>query len=119
MSLDIKYYFGRRERFPIRGFLDGLTYTYEILEKAETELDGVLAAGGVSGNFGEMKSGDIHLYGSCHIGVGTVVYNGVTVIGPVYIGDNCEIMPGAVIRPYSIIGDGCSVGHGSELKRAV
>jgi bifunctional UDP-N-acetylglucosamine pyrophosphorylase/glucosamine-1-phosphate N-acetyltransferase len=119
MSLDINYYFGHPERFPIRGFLDGLSYTPEILTKARTELSKFLALPGAAGNFGEMKSDDVHLYGEYRIGAGTVVYNGVTIIGPVYIGENCEIMPGAVIRPYSIIGDGCAVGHGSELKRAV
>ncbi|MDR1589395.1 MAG: hypothetical protein LBS51_04305 [Oscillospiraceae bacterium] len=119
MSLDIKYYFEHPERFPLRGFLDGLTRTSDILAKVSAELPGLLASPGVAGNFGELKSEDVHLYGGYHIGAGTIVYNGVTVIGPVYIGEGCEIMPGAVIRPYSVIGDGCAVGHGSELKRAV
>ncbi|MDR2357776.1 MAG: hypothetical protein LBD92_06840 [Oscillospiraceae bacterium] len=119
MSLDIRYYFEHPERFPIRGFLDGLSRTPDILDKAKTCLPGLLALPGVAGNFGETTSGDVRLYGDYHIGARTVIYNGVTVIGPVYIGEGCEIMPGALIRPYSIIGDGCAVGHGSELKRAV
>jgi bifunctional UDP-N-acetylglucosamine pyrophosphorylase/glucosamine-1-phosphate N-acetyltransferase len=58
-------------------------------------------------------------HNSYYIDSGTVIYNGVTIIGPVYIGRNVELMPGALIRPYTIIGDGCSVGHGSEVKHTV
>jgi bifunctional UDP-N-acetylglucosamine pyrophosphorylase/glucosamine-1-phosphate N-acetyltransferase len=66
-----------------------------------------------------LLSENVHFYGSYFIDEGTKVYNGVTIMGPVYIGKNCEIMPGAVIRPNTILGDGCSVGHGSEVKHCV
>jgi bifunctional UDP-N-acetylglucosamine pyrophosphorylase/glucosamine-1-phosphate N-acetyltransferase len=119
MSLAISYYFEHPEKFPLGGFLDGLTGVDEILSGAKTILKDVLVLPDVRENVGTMKSDAVHLYGNYSIGEGTVIYNDVTIIGPVFIGKNCEIMPGAVIRPYSIIGDNCSIGHGSELKRAV
>jgi bifunctional UDP-N-acetylglucosamine pyrophosphorylase/glucosamine-1-phosphate N-acetyltransferase len=119
MSMDIDYYFKHPERFPIAGFLDGLSSPAEILTKANTALHSALTLPGVRENRGETRGGNINLLGEYSIGEGTVIYGGVSIMGPVFIGRNCEIMPGALIRPYSIIGDGCSVGHGCELKRAV
>jgi len=48
-----------------------------------------------------------------------VLYDNVTIIGPVYIGKHVTIMPGATIRPGTILSDNCSVGHGSEVKNSV
>ncbi|MDR0861569.1 MAG: hypothetical protein LBN30_02170 [Oscillospiraceae bacterium] len=119
MSTEIDYYFCKPERFPISDFLEGLKTPSDILARAKTYLAETLVAQNVQENFGTLKSEDVHFYGNYHIGAGTVIYNGVTIIGPVYIGENVEIMPGAIIRPYSIIGDGCAIGHGTELKHAV
>jgi bifunctional UDP-N-acetylglucosamine pyrophosphorylase/glucosamine-1-phosphate N-acetyltransferase len=119
MSLDLAYYFEHPEKFPIRDFLDGLTSPQELLIRAKEYLKDTLTAPGVRENRGVMKSEDVHFYGEYAVGEGTVIYNGVTVIGPVYIGRDCEIMPGATLRPNTILGDGCCVGHGSELKHAV
>lgn len=118
MSQDIRYYFDSPEKFPIAGFLDGLSRPCEILAKAKTYLREQLTEKAVCENEATML-GEVHLHGNYHIGKGTVIYDDVTIIGPVYIGENCEIMAGAVIRPNTIIGDKCSVGHGSELKRCV
>ncbi|MDR0838502.1 MAG: UDP-N-acetylglucosamine pyrophosphorylase [Oscillospiraceae bacterium] len=95
MSLNIDYYFRKPEKFPIPGFLDGLTEAWEILTRAK-----------------ELLTEDF-------IDESADIRDGATIMGPVYIGKNVEIMPGALIRPYTIIGDNCSVGHGSELKHAV
>jgi len=119
MSTKIDYYFQKLERFPFPDFFEDITETYEILAKAKTYLKKLLADPDVKENRGEFMGGWPSLYGNYYIGEGTVVYDGVTIIGPVYIGRNCEIMPGAVIRPNTIISDGCSVGHGSEVKHCV
>ncbi|HHU22839.1 MAG TPA: glucose-1-phosphate thymidylyltransferase [Clostridiales bacterium] len=119
MSTKIEYYFKKPERFPFPDFFDGITETYEILARAITYLKKLLVEPDVRENHGEVRGNSPNLHGNYYIGEGTVIYNDVTIIGPAYIGRNCEIMPGAVIRPNTIIADGCSVGHGSEVKRCV
>lgn len=119
MSTKIEYFFQNTEKFPLKDFWDGITETYEILERAKTYLNELLVKPGVFENYGEIRGAGPQFFGSYHVGEGTVIYNDVTVIGPVYIGKNCEIMPGAIIRPNTIISDGCSVGHGSEIKHSV
>lgn len=119
MSTKISYYFSKLDKLPIEGFFDGLTETYEILQRAKIWAKENLTDKNVQKNCGECLGNEPSFYGSYYIGEGTKLYNDVTIIGPVYIGKNCELMPGAVIRPNTIIGDGCSVGHGSEIKHCV
>lgn len=119
MSTDIRYYFKQPEKLPLKGFLDGISETYEILSKAKPFLQTLLAAPDVKECRAEIRGDAPNFHGHYFIGEGTVIYNDVTIIGPVYIGKNCELMPGAIIRPNTIIGDGCSVGHGSEVKHCV
>ncbi len=119
MSTKLDYYFRQLDKFPIPGFFDGLTETYEILQKAKIYLKDTLVKNAVCENHGELRGDAPNLHGNYFIGEGTVLYNDVTIIGPVFIGKNCEIMPGAVIRPNTILADGCSVGHGSEVKHCV
>ena len=119
MSLDINYYFEKPERFPVPGFLDDLKEPSEILMKAKEYLRTELVDKNVFENRGIVQGTEPNFHGCYFIGAGTVIYDGVTIIGPVYIGRDCEIMPGATIRPYTIIGDKCAVGHGAEIKHGV
>lgn len=119
MSLEVSYYFPQPEKFPVPGFLDGIKRPDEILAKAKSYLKSALVDTGTKENHAVVKCGAVHTTGNYYIGEGTVIYGDVTIIGPAYIGKNCEILPGAVIRPYTIIGDKCSVGHGSEVKHTV
>ena len=119
MSTKLDYFFQHKDRFPFSDFFDGLTETYEILQKAKVFLKETLTDKGVRENHGICKGEAPALYNEYYIGEGTVIYNDVTIIGPVYIGKDCEIMPGAILRPYTILSDGCSVGHGSEVKHTV
>jgi len=119
MSTDISYYFKQPEKLSIPGFLDGITEPKGILEHVKTYLKSNLVDNNVCENNGEIKGAGPALYGNYYIGKGTVIYNDVTIIGPVYIGEDVEIMPGAIIRPNTIISNKCSIGHGSELKHVV
>jgi len=119
MSLSLAYYFSRLDAFPFPGWFDGMTETSEILEKSTSFLSEYLEKPDRKENHATMKGAAPHLYGNYYIGEGTVIYNNVTIIGPVYIGKNVDIMPGATIRPGTIISDACSVGHGSEIKHSV
>jgi len=118
MSTALSYYFEQLDAFPIAGFFDGLTHTWEPLVKAKSYLQEHLVEKNVREMHGEAR-GEVHFHGNYYVGAGTVIYDDVTIIGPVYIGENCEIMAGAVIRPNTIIGDKCGVGHGSEVKHSV
>ena len=122
MSLDINYYFKKLDKFPIPGFLTECKTPADILTFAKTFLTNIennTKKGYIQENHGEIRGAGPTLYNAYYIDQGTVIYNDVTIIGPVYIGRNVEIMPGAIIRPYTIIGDNCSIGHGSELKHTV
>jgi len=118
MSTQLAYYFAHLDDFPFPGWFDGLTRTWEPLEKASAFLDTLLVKPDVRAMHGEAK-GEVHFHGNYYVGAGTVLYDDVTVIGPAYIGENCEIMPGALIRPGTILGNNCGVGHGSEVKHCV
>lgn len=119
MSTKLDYYFKHFEKFPFPELLDGITETYELLARARDFLDEKLTRAGICENFGDAAGAPPAIHGCCHIGEGTKIYDDVCIIGPVYIGKNCEIGHGAVIRPYTILSDGCSVGHGSEIKHTV
>lgn len=119
MSTKLCDYFKEFHKFPMEGFFEGMTETYEALEKAKTLLKAMLVDKDVKEMHGEIRGEAPAFHGNYYVGEGTVIYNNVTIIGPVYIGKNCEIMPGAVLRPYTIIGDKCSVGQGSEVKHGL
>lgn len=119
MSTKIDYYFKKPEKFPFPGFFDNIEEAWEILVKAKAFLKTTISDADMRENHAELRGDAPNLHGNYFIGEGTVIYNDVTIIGPVYIGKNCELMPGAIIRPNTIIADGCSVGHGSEVKHCV
>ena len=53
------------------------------------------------------------------MGPGTVVEDGVCIVGPAIIGADCEIRQGAYIRGDCLMGDRCVLGHASELKNSI
>lgn len=118
MVTDIHYYFENMDKFPIEGFFEGMKEAWEPLKKVNEVLDELLVKPNVCEIRGEVK-GPCGFYGNYFIDEGTVLYDNVTIMGPVYIGKNCELMPGSIIRPYTILGDGCVVGHCCEIKHTV
>jgi NDP-sugar pyrophosphorylase family protein len=48
-----------------------------------------------------------------------VVRSGAYIVGPVIIGDGCEIGPNCFIRPSTTIGNNCHVGAASEVKNSL
>ncbi len=59
------------------------------------------------------------IYGDVYIGPGSIVEDGVCIMGPTIIGENCEIRQGAYIRGDCLMGDRCVLGHASELKNSI
>ncbi len=48
-----------------------------------------------------------------------MVRSGAYIVGPVIIGDNCEVGPNCFIRPATAIGDGCHIGAATEVKNSI
>ena len=57
--------------------------------------------------------------GAVGIGKGTSVRTGSYIIGPVIIGQDCDIGPNCYIRPHTSIGDGCHIGAAVEVKNSI
>jgi bifunctional UDP-N-acetylglucosamine pyrophosphorylase/glucosamine-1-phosphate N-acetyltransferase len=53
------------------------------------------------------------------IGMGTTIRSGAYLIGPLIIGENCDIGPNCYIRPYTSIGDNCHIGNAVEVKNSI
>ena len=71
---------------------------------------------------GEVK-GEVEQYatlkGEVHVGEGTIIKNGSYIIGPVYIGKNCDIGPNCLIRPHTVLLDNTKVGAAVEVKNSI
>jgi len=59
------------------------------------------------------------LKGMVSIGRNTTVRSGSYIIGPVVIGEDCDIGPNCHIRPYTSIGDNCHIGSAVEVKNCI
>ena len=117
MKLSLDYYFAHQDAFAFPQLFEETTQAMEVLQKAKPFLEAYLE--NKQENHAIIKGEAPALYGNYYIGKESVIYDNVTIIGPVYIGENVTIMPGAVIRPGTIISDNCSVGQGSEIKSSL
>ncbi len=59
------------------------------------------------------------LKGEVSVGKGTIVRNGAYIIGPVVIGEHCDIGPNCFIRPSTSIGNHVHIGNAVEVKNSV
>lgn len=59
------------------------------------------------------------LIGDVSIGRGTLIRNGAYIIGPVIIGDDCDIGPNCFIRPSTAIGNDVHIGNAVEVKNSI
>ncbi|MHC1598517.1 MAG: bifunctional sugar-1-phosphate nucleotidylyltransferase/acetyltransferase [Candidatus Methanofastidiosia archaeon] len=57
--------------------------------------------------------------GNIHVGKGTIIRNGAYIIGPVRIGEHCDIGPNCFIRPFTTVGNNCHIGNATEIKNSV
>ena len=96
----------------IRYWLD-LSYPWHLLLANESLLAGV-----ESQNLGKIED-NVVMKGVISIGKGTVVRSGSYIVGPVVIGQACEIGPNCYIRPHTSIGDNCHIGSAVEVKNSI
>jgi UDP-N-acetylglucosamine diphosphorylase / glucose-1-phosphate thymidylyltransferase / UDP-N-acetylgalactosamine diphosphorylase / glucosamine-1-phosphate N-acetyltransferase / galactosamine-1-phosphate N-acetyltransferase len=92
---------------------DGCKYAWEALAKIGPYLAGTRQ---------ELRNrceGAAYIGECVSIGEGTVLEDGVMIVGPAIIGKNCQIRHNAYIRQNVIIGDDCVVGNATEIKNSV
>ena len=59
------------------------------------------------------------LHGNVKVGENTIVRNGAYIVGPVVIGENCDIGPNCFIRPSTAIGNDVHIGNAVEIKNSI
>ena len=69
-------------------------------------------------NLGEIEE-NVVLKGTVSIGKNTVVRSGSYIVGPVTIGQDCDIGPNCFIRPSTAIGNNCHIGNAVEVKNSI
>jgi len=62
---------------------------------------------------------NVVIKGKVSIGKGTVVRSGAYIVGPVIIGQDCDIGPNCFIRPSTSIGNNCHIGNAVEVKNSI
>ena len=93
---------------------DGCQYAWEALGKIASCL-----AAGPPPALRNRCEGAAYIGERVSIGEGTVLEDGVMILGPAVIGKNCQIRHNAYIRQNVIIGDGCVVGNATEIKNSI
>ncbi len=59
------------------------------------------------------------LKGKIRVGEGSIIRNGSYIIGPMIIGENCDIGPNCFVRPGTAIGDDVRIGNAVEVKNSI
>jgi len=90
-----------------------LSYPWDSLRANESLLAGIEAQ-----NQGELEK-NVVVKGRVSIGKNTVVRLGSYIVGPVIIGQDCDIGPNCYIRPSTSIGDNCHIGSAVEIKNSI
>ncbi|MFH0769174.1 MAG: bifunctional sugar-1-phosphate nucleotidylyltransferase/acetyltransferase [Chloroflexota bacterium] len=90
-----------------------ISYPWDLLPANESLLNET----GVQ-NLGEVEK-NVVMQGLVSIGKGTIVRSGSYIVGPVIIGQNCDIGPNCYIRPHTSIGNDCRIGSAVEVKNSI
>ncbi|WP_094228005.1 bifunctional sugar-1-phosphate nucleotidylyltransferase/acetyltransferase [Methanolobus psychrotolerans] len=67
---------------------------------------------------GKVEEG-VHIKGNVSIGKNTTIRAGSYIVGPVIIGDNCDLGPNVVILPSTSIGNNVSIASFSHIKNSI
>ena len=90
-----------------------LSYPWDLLTANESLLAEVEPQ-----NLGEIEK-NVVVKGMVSIDKNTVVKSGSYIMGPVIIGQDCDIGPNCYIRPATSIGDNCHIGSAVEIKNSI
>jgi len=95
------------------GYWLDLSYPWDILSANEVLLQKLEPA--CAGN---LEPG-VTIKGNVAVGRDTTIRSGSYLVGPIIIGNGCDIGPNCVVRPATTIGDRCRIGGGVEVKNSV
>ncbi|NVM54440.1 MAG: NTP transferase domain-containing protein [Candidatus Helarchaeota archaeon] len=62
---------------------------------------------------------NVKVVGKVGIGKGTIIRSGSYLMGPLFIGQNCDIGPNCYIRDCCSIGNNVRIGHACEVKNSI
>jgi glucose-1-phosphate thymidylyltransferase len=68
--------------------------------------------------FGEIEEGAI-IKGPVGVGKGSIIRSGSYLVGPICIGEDCDIGPSVTILPSTSIGDSVRIGSHSEVRNSI
>ena len=91
-----------------------IVYPWDIIRVNESMIQ-IVSSESVSG---VIEKG-VTMKGSVSVGKDTKIYSGCYVVGPVVIGEGCEIGPNVCIFPSTVIGDNSVVAPFSEIRNSV
>jgi len=90
-----------------------LSYPWDLLTANESLLAEIEPQ-----NLGGIEK-NVVVKGGVSIGKNTVVRSGSYIVGPVIIGQDCDIGPNCYIRPSTSISDNCHIGSAVEVKNSI
>jgi glucose-1-phosphate thymidylyltransferase len=90
-----------------------IVYPWDLISVNEVMIQGTAAS-----TSGVIEKG-VTLKGPVSVGKDTKIYSGCYIVGPVIIGDSCEIGPNACIFPSTSIGNNTVVHSFSEIRSSV
>jgi len=90
-----------------------IVYAWDLIHVNETMIHN--ASSSISGT---IEKG-VTMKGTVSVGKNTAIYSGCYIVGPVVIGDGCEIGPNACIFPSTTIGNNSVVHPFSEVRNSV
>ena len=97
----------------VLGYWLNLSYPWDLLEANQSLLEGIKPE-----NLGKIEA-NVVIKSLVSIGKNTIIRSGSYLVGPVIIGEDCEIGPNCYIRPFTSIGNSCHIGAASEVKNSI
>lgn len=67
---------------------------------------------------GDVEEG-VTMHGTVYLGKNSIIRSGSYIMGPVHIGEDCDIGPNSFLRKYTCLGDNVRVGNAVEIKNSI
>ena len=112
-SLQLKIDKGEHVSYHRINYWLDFSYPWDLLEANES-----LLAETEAQNLGKVED-NVLVKDKVSIGKNTIVRSGSYIVGPVVIGQDCDIGPNCYIRAYTSIGDNCHIGSAVEVKNSI
>lgn len=90
-----------------------LSYPWDLLAANEQ----LLPVTGLK-NLGAIEENAV-IKGAVSVGKNTIIRSGSYIVGPVMIGEDCDVGPNCCIRPFTAIANGCRIGGAVEVKNCI